>query len=118
MFIEIQLHAAYADGTLHDAENSLLNRLCRVLRFSQAEFGRLEAAVRMEEQRPGRRAESNPRRPAPRRPMSQDPYALLGIAPDASDEAVKKARLALVAATAQVLHNGLAVLGVSAPARM
>ena len=34
------------------------------------------------------------------------------------DEAVKKARLALVAATAQVLHNGLAVLGVSAPARM
>ena len=34
------------------------------------------------------------------------------------DEAVKLARLALVAATAQVLHNGLAVLGVSAPARM
>ncbi|MBS0492850.1 MAG: arginine--tRNA ligase [Proteobacteria bacterium] len=35
-----------------------------------------------------------------------------------ADEAVKLARLALVAATAQVLHNGLAVLGVSAPARM
>jgi arginyl-tRNA synthetase len=34
------------------------------------------------------------------------------------DEAVKKARLALVAATAQVLHNGLAVLGVSAPSSM
>ena len=34
------------------------------------------------------------------------------------DEAVKLARLALVAATAQVLHNGLAVLGVSAPRRM
>ena len=34
------------------------------------------------------------------------------------DEPVKQARLALVAATAQVLHNGLAVLGVSAPARM
>ena len=34
------------------------------------------------------------------------------------DERVKLARLALVAATAQVLHNGLAVLGVSAPARM
>ena len=34
------------------------------------------------------------------------------------DEAVKKARLALVAATAQVLHNGLLVLGVSAPTRM
>src|SRR5574343_450919 len=34
------------------------------------------------------------------------------------DETVKRARLALVAATAQVLHNGLAVLGVSAPRRM
>jgi arginyl-tRNA synthetase len=34
------------------------------------------------------------------------------------DESVKRARLALVAATAQVLHNGLAVLGVSAPQKM
>ena len=34
------------------------------------------------------------------------------------DEAVKRARLALVAATAQVLHNGLSVLGVSAPQKM
>ena len=34
------------------------------------------------------------------------------------DAVVKLARLALVAATAQVLHNGLAVLGVSAPVKM
>lgn len=34
------------------------------------------------------------------------------------DTAVKLARLALVAAAAQVLHNGLAVLGVSAPRKM
>ncbi|RMX11741.1 arginine--tRNA ligase [Allofranklinella schreckenbergeri] len=34
------------------------------------------------------------------------------------DEAVKLARLALIAATAQALRNGLAVLGVSAPERM
>ena len=34
------------------------------------------------------------------------------------NEGVKLARLALVAATAQVLHNGLAVLGVSAPCKM
>jgi arginyl-tRNA synthetase len=34
------------------------------------------------------------------------------------DETVKRARLALVAATAQVLHNGLKVLGVSAPQKM
>jgi arginyl-tRNA synthetase len=34
------------------------------------------------------------------------------------DDAVKRARLALIAATAQVLQNGLAVLGVSAPRKM
>ena len=34
------------------------------------------------------------------------------------DETLKLARLALVAATARVLHNGLAVLGVSAPQKM
>ena len=34
------------------------------------------------------------------------------------DPVVKQARLALVAATAQVLHNGLAVLGVGAPQKM
>ncbi len=35
-----------------------------------------------------------------------------------ADPAVQTARLALVAATAQVLHNGLTVLGVTAPTRM
>ena len=34
------------------------------------------------------------------------------------DEKLRHARLALVAATAQVLHNGLAVLGVGAPQKM
>jgi arginyl-tRNA synthetase len=34
------------------------------------------------------------------------------------DEGLMRARLALVAATRQVLANGLAVLGVSAPERM
>jgi arginyl-tRNA synthetase len=34
------------------------------------------------------------------------------------DERLRNARLALVAATAQVLHNGLAVLGVGAPRKM
>jgi len=35
-----------------------------------------------------------------------------------NDTSIKRARLALVAATAQVLRNGLAVLGVSAPQKM
>jgi arginyl-tRNA synthetase len=34
------------------------------------------------------------------------------------DEALKLARLALIAATAQVMRNGLVLLGVSAPQHM
>jgi arginyl-tRNA synthetase len=34
------------------------------------------------------------------------------------DDALRQARLALVVATGQVVRNGLAVLGVSAPVRM
>ncbi|HYS14372.1 MAG TPA: DALR anticodon-binding domain-containing protein, partial [Burkholderiaceae bacterium] len=34
------------------------------------------------------------------------------------ESTVRDARLALLAATQQVLHNGLAILGVSAPERM
>ena len=34
------------------------------------------------------------------------------------DRATQRARLALVAATGQVLRNGLAVLGISAPEQM
>jgi arginyl-tRNA synthetase len=34
------------------------------------------------------------------------------------DDALRQARLALVVATGQVIRNGLAVLGVSAPVRM
>ena len=34
------------------------------------------------------------------------------------DQPTRLARLALIAATAQVLHNGLAVLGVGAPRKM
>jgi arginyl-tRNA synthetase len=36
----------------------------------------------------------------------------------ADDEELRQARLALTAATAQALHNGLALLGVRAPERM
>jgi len=34
------------------------------------------------------------------------------------DESLRRARLALVVATGQVVRNGLAILGVSAPVRM
>jgi len=46
MFLEIQLHAAYADGTIHPAERIVLRHACDVLGFSEQEFAHLEAMVR------------------------------------------------------------------------
>lgn len=116
MFIEIQLHAAYADGILHDAEKGLLKHLCRELRFPQTELRRLEASIRGERQRQGRRAESGPEPPTPHGHLLRDPYALLGVAADASNEAVKKAyrrllsrhhpdKLAAAGATEEVMRR-------------
>ena len=53
-----------------------------------------------------------------RAPMDDARVCLVSSGSEAVDTALKLARLALVAATAQVLHNGLAVLGVSAPQKM
>jgi len=46
MFIEIQLHACYADGALHAEEARVLRHICDRLGFSRQEFAHLEALVR------------------------------------------------------------------------
>ena len=51
-------------------------------------------------------------------PLARDMQRLDADRVLVDDEAVKRARLALLAATRQVLRNGLALIGVSAPARM
>jgi len=45
MFIEIQLYAAYANGVLHPAENSILLKVCRVFDFTKQDFERLTTAI-------------------------------------------------------------------------
>jgi len=46
MFIEIQLHAVYADGTLHPAEEKLLEDLCEYLKFPKFMLRQMEILVR------------------------------------------------------------------------
>ncbi len=87
MFIEILLHAAYADGTLHPAERALLERIAHRLRYPRALLAQLEAMVAAQ-----RRFHEEAARPAPERgPTLDDAYAALGVSPDAGDAEVKRA---------------------------
>jgi DnaJ like chaperone protein len=82
MFIEIQLHAAYADGQLHEAERRLLLHICKLLHFSAADFARLEAMAQAARHAAGARAEQV---------TLEDAYAILDLAPQATDAEVKRA---------------------------
>jgi len=46
MFIEIQLHAVYADGELHPAEEQMLEQLCEYLKFPKFMLRQMEHLVR------------------------------------------------------------------------
>jgi DnaJ like chaperone protein len=87
MFIEIQLQAAYADGSLHAAEERLLLRVCERLGYPVALFRRLEAMMRAEHNW-RRRA---PGGPPPQGPSVADAYALLNLESGAGQSEVKRA---------------------------
>lgn len=46
MFLEMQIHAAFADGVLHPAEKKALQHICDMLGFSQQEFDHMIELVR------------------------------------------------------------------------
>ena len=83
MFVEILLHAAYADGTLHPGERALLDSVCARLRLPAGELERLEAMVR---------AEHHARSGKPSDALSAaDAYAILGVDETCSDAELKRA---------------------------
>lgn len=88
MFLEIQMQAAYADGSLHPAERELLLYVFDMLGFSRHEFDHIEAMVRavMGATTGGYRAAGKTRPPS----LDED-YAVLDVAKGASDAEVKKA---------------------------
>ena len=89
MFIEIQLHAAYADNTLHPHEAVVLKHIAARLGFSEYHFAQLEALVRAQRYGEGGRERRGQAGQASL--MPDEAYAILGVAPDTEDAEVKKA---------------------------
>ncbi|MFP5506086.1 MAG: co-chaperone DjlA [Gammaproteobacteria bacterium] len=91
MFIEIQLHACYADGSLHAEEARVLRHICARLGFSAQEFAHLEAMVRAAREFAGAGAQGARSGAVPTRDRLAEAYKVLDVKPDASDAEVKTA---------------------------
>lgn len=91
MFIEIQLHACYADGALHAEEARVLRHICERLGFSAQEFAHLEAMVRATREFTGAGAQGRRPTAAPSRDRLAQAYKVLDLQPDASDAEIKTA---------------------------
>jgi len=89
MFMEIQLHAAYADGGIDPNVRSILSYVARRLGFSESQLAQMEAMVqaglnywRHQDASSGAGTHS---------PTLEDAYAILNITPGSSDQEVKTA---------------------------
>ncbi|MDB5968788.1 MAG: DnaJ like chaperone protein [Hydrocarboniphaga sp.] len=82
MFIQVQLSALAADGSMHPAEHALLARIARGLGLSDREFADLEAMLR---------GSGAPGSPASDASALDDAYRALGVPPTASDAELKRA---------------------------
>ncbi len=88
MFIEIQLHAVYADGELHPAEQHILQHICTVLGFSRLAFVAMQARARAEHEFAG--AQRGQTRHSSRDELAKA-YGVLGVTAQADDIEIKKA---------------------------
>jgi len=87
VFLEILLHAAYADGVLHSREEALLKDICAKLGFSNDHFQQLEAMVRSQRFFTDGSQAGRP----PTAELLADAYTLLGVQPGDDDAEIKKA---------------------------
>ncbi len=87
MFIEILLHAAYADGHMHDAERHIFHRICSRLNISEFEYRRLEKMVHAQQSFRGQAGQTQ----KPQQEILNEAYQALGVEASATDAEVKKA---------------------------
>ena len=86
MFLEIQLHAAFADGDLHRGEKHLLQGLAAQLGFASGALEHIEALVRAQRHF----GDGNNRKVPPGLSLTEA-YAILGVSDGASEAELKKA---------------------------
>jgi DnaJ like chaperone protein len=86
MFVEIQLQAAFADGSLDQNEHTLLRYLCSRLGVPEIIFRRMVERARAERHYAGAAPEK-----AAAELSLDDAYAILGVRPDDTPEAIRKA---------------------------
>lgn len=88
MFLEIQIQAAYADGSLHTAEEQLLLHICRKLGIPEFLFRQLERMIRAQQ---GAYSQGGGRQTTTDTPSLENAHAMLNVAADAKDAEIKKA---------------------------
>ncbi len=90
MFMEILLHAAYADGAVHPQEEVLLKHIAKALGISPYQLAQMEGMVQAQRSfHQGRGGHYESARP--RADLLKEAYQALGISENASDAEVKKA---------------------------
>lgn len=83
MFLEIQLHAAYADGVMHPAEHDIIQHIAEILRFSTHKLAHLETMVKAQRHTVGGGGQAGL--------TLEEAYAVLDVAANVGDKQVKLA---------------------------
>lgn len=90
MFIEVLLHAAYADGVMHEKEKALLKHITITLGFSSIKFQQLDDMVRSQRtfhQEGGGQYYTGQ---TPTQDMLKDAYGMLNVSESSTDAEIKK----------------------------
>jgi DnaJ like chaperone protein len=89
MFLEIQLHAAYADGTFHPAEKQILQNITSRLGFTVSEFNHIEAMVRAQHAFDSAGSKGTAAKSSSE--LLGEAYAVLGVNQNSGNPEIKKA---------------------------
>lgn len=89
MFLQIQLHAALADGRLHPAERAMFERICALLGISEFELRQYEQFINAQRRYQGAHTGAGLR--MAREDVLATAYQTLGVSPQASDADIKTA---------------------------
>lgn len=84
-FVEIQVQAALFAGSINGPTRDVLWRVAQALGVTRVELAQIEALIRLQRSRAGRRTATGTRT------RIAEAYRVLGVAPDAGDKEVKTA---------------------------